>query len=225
MANRKGKNGSRDRFYFRGLWTVTAAMELKDACSSPFLTWPWWQGGWQNPWSTLPPSQARGSLGQPYVLSAHCSQEETGWWSAMRLGWSLSCPHHCPAFQGPMAEQPCPGGGGPGVPMLAVGLASEHLWQGARNVGMDPGTCVLRRVFSQAIKKQKLVSIMMNWSVNPKTPLLACGLRRERVRMPTCTSPSPPTYHGLCAEVRGPGPGKKSNKKDTCSLEGKPWQT
>ena len=111
MANRKGKNGSRDRFYFRGLWTVTAAMELKDACSSPFLTWPWWQGGWQNPWSTLPPSQARGSLGQPYVLSAHCSQEETGWWSAMRLGWSLSCPHHCPAFQGPMAEQPCPGGG------------------------------------------------------------------------------------------------------------------
>ena len=53
-------------------------------------------------------------------------------------------------------------GQGPGVPMLAVGLASEHLWQGARNVGMDPGTCVLRRVFSQAIKKQKLVSIMMN---------------------------------------------------------------
>ena len=37
MTNRWGKNGSRDRFYFLGLqkslWTVTAAMKLKDACS------------------------------------------------------------------------------------------------------------------------------------------------------------------------------------------------
>ena len=29
----------------------------------------------------------------------------------------------------------------PGVPMLAVCLANEHLWRGARNVGVDPGKC------------------------------------------------------------------------------------
>ena len=37
MENRWGKNGSTDRFYFLGppksLWTVIAAMKLKDACS------------------------------------------------------------------------------------------------------------------------------------------------------------------------------------------------
>ena len=38
MANRKGKSGSSDRFYFLGLppkslWMVTAVVKLKDACS------------------------------------------------------------------------------------------------------------------------------------------------------------------------------------------------
>ena len=35
-ANRKGKNGSNDRFYFPGLqnnWMVIAAMKLKGTCS------------------------------------------------------------------------------------------------------------------------------------------------------------------------------------------------
>ena len=38
MANRKGKSGSSDRFYFLGLppkspWMVTVTVRLKDACS------------------------------------------------------------------------------------------------------------------------------------------------------------------------------------------------
>ena len=37
MANRRGKSGNSDRFYFLGfqksLWTVTTAMKLKDTCS------------------------------------------------------------------------------------------------------------------------------------------------------------------------------------------------
>ena len=36
MANKRGKSGNNDRFYFGGtpksLWMVTAAMKLKDAC-------------------------------------------------------------------------------------------------------------------------------------------------------------------------------------------------
>ena len=36
MANRRGKSGNSDRFYFLGLqnhlWKVTAAMKLKDTC-------------------------------------------------------------------------------------------------------------------------------------------------------------------------------------------------
>ena len=119
-------------------------------------------GGWQNPWSTLPPSQARGSLGQPYVLSAHCSQEETGWGSAMRLGWSLSCPHHCPAFQGPMAEQPCPGGGrglgshaGYGPGKWASLARGQECGDGPRHMS------VLRRVFF--LKQLKSRNLSAPW--------------------------------------------------------------
>ena len=37
MANKRGKSGGSVKFYFHGLknqlWTMTAAMKLKDACS------------------------------------------------------------------------------------------------------------------------------------------------------------------------------------------------
>ena len=43
MANRKGKSGSSDRFYFLGLpkslWMVSSAMKLKDACSLEGKLW------------------------------------------------------------------------------------------------------------------------------------------------------------------------------------------
>ena len=73
----------------------------------------------------------------------------------MRSGWT-------PVLRPPLPCFPKSRGGaalswwgqGPGVPMLAVCLASKHLWRRARNAGVDPGTRQhFGEFFSQAIIK------------------------------------------------------------------------
>ena len=142
MANRKGKNGSRDRFYFRGLWTVTAAMKLNKTLA-PLPSWPDHDDRWLTEPLEHPASQpSQGILGT--ALCAISPLFTRG--NRLRVGHEirvepvLSPPLSClPRSYGRAALSWW--GQGPGVPMLAMGLASEHLWQGARNVGMDPGTC------------------------------------------------------------------------------------